>query len=489
MKQHKAMRRFREFLRHRQHPIKIIGYTSKTMWLLLIPLVKYLVALKFDIRSWLVTNWVDILAIVAIFAFAVLRWVFLFFEIDDKSMTSHSGYFGLAATRLSFESVTTVCVHQSSFQRLFGAATLYIDTDAKSVSRTDIALVLPKKRAEHILALISDENTQAVKYTVESKRRSQLAFSLFFSSTLSGVVIFAGLLFEASRIVDRKIEITLLNTAAGEISKYTKQIPRFIVIAALVIIGGWLLSFLANLMRYWHFSVTRHGGRLTVRSGIWTLRHDVMKRDNIYYYDVTRSLLMKLFKVCTINVYCTGYGKSRSEIPTIAPISTDKEVEKTLSILMPRFTRPSAMLTTGKREIWRFICIPVVVFLFVPVLRHIAVFIFPRWVSEVNIIAFISSVPCVWLIIVKLFAAFSTGIGFDENCCVLDYCKLYGFHRVVIRRDKITRVAILQTWAQEKKGYCSIEICTENEKYKRHLVKHLPVDAAMSILRTNGLAV
>ncbi|MBR6338276.1 MAG: PH domain-containing protein, partial [Ruminococcus sp.] len=186
--------------------------------------------------------------------------------------------------------------------------------------------MLPKKRAEHILGLITEESTRAARYTVESKKRNQLAFSLFFSSTLSGVIIFAGLLFEASRIVDRKIEVTLLNTAAGEISKYTKSIPFIIVIAALVIIGGWLLSFFANLMRYWHFSVTRQGGRLTVKSGIWTLRHDVMDREHIYYYDITRSLLMKIFRICTLNIYCTGYGKRRSEIPTIAPITTDREV-------------------------------------------------------------------------------------------------------------------------------------------------------------------
>ena len=489
MKQHKLARRVREFFRHRQHPIKIIGYTSKTMWLLLIPLVKYLVALKFDIRSWLVTNWVDILAISAIFAFAWLRWVFVYFEIDDKSMTSHSGYFGLAATKLAFCDVTTVSVHQSSVQRLFGACSLYIDTDAKSVSKTDIVLLLPKKRAEHILDLIADENERAVKYTVESKKRSQLAFSLFFSSTFSGVIIFAGLMFEASRIVDRNIEVRLLNTAAGEISKYTRRIPYIIVVSALVIIGGWLLSFFANLMRYWHFCVTRHGRRLIVKSGIWTLRHDVMHRERINYYDITRTLLMKIFRICTVNVNCTGYGKRRSEIPTIAPITTDKEVEKTLSILMPDIKCPKATLTTGKRELWRFVCIPFFISLFVPVIRQVFIFIFPRWVSEINVITFISSVPLVWLIIVKAAAAFSTGIGFDEGCCVLDYCRLYGFHRVVVPKQKITRVAVMQTWAQKRAGYCSIQICTENEKFKKHMVKHLPLDAAMSILRTNGLAV
>lgn len=485
----KLSRRVRGFFRHRQHPIKIISYTSKTMWLLLIPLVKYLIALRFDVRSWLVTNWVDIVAISAILGFAFLRWVFIFFEIDDKSITSHTGFFGLAATRVKFENVTTVSSHQGSLQRLFGATTLYIDTNARSVTKTDIQLVLPAKRAEHILRLITDESEQAVKYTFESKKRSLLAFSLFFSSTFSGVIIFAGILFETSRIVDRNIEIRLLNTAAGEISKFTEKIPMIIVYVALVIIGGWLLSFAANLMRYWHFCVTRHGGRLIVRSGIWTLRNDVMFQRDINYYDITRSLFMRVFRMCTVNVSCTGYGKRRSEIPTIAPITTDAEVGRTLKMLIPKVDCPEPTLITGKREITKFIWIPCMVFLCVPVIRQVFVLVFPRWVSEINILSFISSVPCVWLIIVKFFASFKTGIGFNDDCCVLDYCKMYTFHRLVVEKKKITRAAILQTWFQKRAGYCSIQICTENEKHKTHMVKHLPLDAAVSILRTNGLSV
>ena len=94
-----------------------------------------------------------------------------------------------------------------------------------------------------------------------------------------------------------------------------------------------------------------------------------------------------------------------------------------------------------------------------------------------------------WLIIVKFFASFKTGIGFNDDCCVLDYCKMYTFHRLVVEKKKITRAAILQTWFQKRAGYCSIQICTENEKHKTHMVKHLPLDAAVSILRTNGLSV
>ena len=51
------------FFRHRQHPVKMLDYTSKNLWLLLIPLTKYLIASRFDFQSWIRTNWVDILSI------------------------------------------------------------------------------------------------------------------------------------------------------------------------------------------------------------------------------------------------------------------------------------------------------------------------------------------------------------------------------------------------------------------------------------------
>ncbi|MBR1384314.1 MAG: PH domain-containing protein, partial [Ruminococcus sp.] len=420
---------------------------------------------------------------------AILRWVFIFFEMDPKTITSHTGYFGLVRTTLAFCDVSTVAVHQSSFQRIFGACTLYIDTTAASLSHTDISLVLPKKRADHILDFIASESGGEVKYTVDSKKRSQLAFSLLFSSTFSGVIIFAGILFETSRIIDRNIEIALLNTAAGEISKFTSNIPFIIVVSALIMIGGWLLSFFANLMRYWHFSVTRQGSRLYVKSGIWTLRRDVMACKCINFLDITSSLLMKIFKICTINLNCAGYGDRKSEIPTIAPITSQKDLEETIEHLLPGMYGGGVTLRTGRRDIRRFLSIPVGLFALVPIIRFIATRIFPHWISEINVLSFIISVPFVWFIIVKAAATQHTGIGFNDTHCVLEYCSFYRFHRVVVERQNITSVAVLQSWPQKREGYCSIAICTSNEKIKTHLIKHLPLDAAMSILRTNALAV
>ena len=73
----------RGFFRRRQHPVKIIMYIAKYLWLLLIPLGKYLIATKFDFESWIRTNWVDILTLSVMIGYGVLRWVFVFFEIEE----------------------------------------------------------------------------------------------------------------------------------------------------------------------------------------------------------------------------------------------------------------------------------------------------------------------------------------------------------------------------------------------------------------------
>jgi putative membrane protein len=92
----------RGFFRRRQHPVKIIMYIAKYLWLLLIPLAKYLIATQFDFESWVKTNWVDILTLSVIFGYGILRWVFIYFEIEEDSIIAHTGYFGIERTQVYF---------------------------------------------------------------------------------------------------------------------------------------------------------------------------------------------------------------------------------------------------------------------------------------------------------------------------------------------------------------------------------------------------
>ena len=61
----------KEFLSFRQHPVKIIKYMARYLWLLLLSLAKYLIATQFDIKSWLEANWFDLVILLVILLFAL----------------------------------------------------------------------------------------------------------------------------------------------------------------------------------------------------------------------------------------------------------------------------------------------------------------------------------------------------------------------------------------------------------------------------------
>lgn len=93
------------------------------------------------------------------------------------------------------------------------------------------------------------------KYVYNSKKSLLVIFSLIFSSTLSGMIIVLSVLYEAYRIVGREAEEQILRRVNTEIAKVPvlAEVPEYILIAGGVLAGGWLISFLSNLMRHWNF--------------------------------------------------------------------------------------------------------------------------------------------------------------------------------------------------------------------------------------------
>lgn len=481
------------FFARRQHPIKLLSYISKNIWLLLIPLTKYLIATKFDFQNWIRTNWLDILTLVCIFAFAFLRWVFVYYEIEDDGIIAHSGLFGMLTTKVYYNEITTFSCCQGYAQRLFKACTMYIETNARSMSDSDVKLVLRKKSVDDIFRKITAQCIDKPKMTVQPKKIHLLVFSLLFSSTISGVILFSTFLFELYRLVGREIEEALLNRVNGELNKvnstlfkFTSSIPKIILIIAFVTIGGWLLSFLANLMRYWKFKATRCGSQFIVESGILTKRKHVINRSKVNYLDYQKSLLMKLFKICSVTIHCTGYGVRRREISVLIPITTSKEARRSLKILEPDVPHTVIELKTGAKDIPRFLLVPVVLSALPPALGAVAKLLVNNWHTEIDMITIFALVPFLWKIIVSIAAAFNTSVGFKDGYCSFRYCYMFKFHKIIIPKENVSKAVIMQTWFQKVSKMCSLKIYTNAEKTKFHILKNLPLDKTRELCQREG---
>ena len=487
----------RGFFRRRQHPVKIIMYIAKYLWLLLIPLAKYLIATQFDFESWVKTNWVDILTLSVIFGYGILRWVFIYFEIEEDSIIAHTGYFGIERTQVYFSEMSSMSLCQGYIFRLLGACTVYIDTDAKSIQSADIRLDISQKQAFRIYELATQRCRSKPKYIFNTQKRSLLIFSLLFSSTLSGMLLTLTFIYQAYRIVGREIEEEFLAKVNTQLEKMTLHIPKYLIVAALAVAGSWFVSFVSNLMRHWGFSCTRCADMLLISSGKGTKRRHIIMRERINYIDYQQSMLMKIFGICSVQVHCTGYGKRRLELSALVPITTNSSAETSVRLLMPNMPTVGYDVRTGLGDVRRFVTIPLLICMLPGALYEFLCRLIPRfemvvktipdWKSALTNLAVISMVPLVWLVIVKVNAAFNTAVGFEGGHCMLSYCRYYRFHKASVRMDRISKIKITRNPFQRMNGTCHLYVYTSAEGSSRHVVRGLNYERLTAAMAKAGI--
>lgn len=476
----------KRFFAHRQHPVIIISYIAKYLWLLLIPLGKYLIATKFDFQNWIKANWVDILTLSVIFGYAILRWIFVYFEIEEDCIVAHTGYFGVSETRVYFSEMSSLSLCQGYFFRAIGACTLYIDTDAKSLQEADIKLDLNTKQAMMIYDLATVNCINKPKYVFNSKKSNLIIFSFIFSSTLSGVLLLLSVGYEAYRIVGIELEQQVFQRVTVELERLAAFMPKYFLVAGIIIIGGWLISFVANLMRHWNFSCTRCGDCLMIVSGKGSKRKHILKRERINHIDYQQSMFMKLFRICSVSVGCTGYGKRRLEISALIPITTNSQVDASIKMLMPGIPPVKSDVRTGAADIRRFITLPLVYCIFPPIIYKLAVHFLDIPKNDFKVMVILAMLPLIWLIVVKIAAAFTTSVGFDNGYCTITYCKFYRFHKTVVDTGRISKITVTQNPLQRISKTCNLKVYTCAEKTDRHVVKGLNHKKVINLLNENG---
>ena len=145
--------------------------------------------------------------------------------------------------------------------------------------------------------------------------------------------------------------------------------------------------------------------------------------------------------------------------------------------------------STGKADLGRFITIPLIC-TFIPVVSgRGTLYFFPNWKREITILVILTTIPLLWLVMVKAAAAFTTSIGFENGYCTLSYCKWYSFHKSIAALDRVSMVTVMQNPFQKISHTCAVRVYTNSESTDYHTVKGLNYDKVIKLLNRNGYAV
>ena len=474
---------------YHEHPLRILKYSAKNIWLLIFPLIRGLMHYPFRVNKdwlyeWLSGAWFDILIIVLIILFGLIRWYSSVISIDPSAITHTDGVILRVRKTIPYSNISSTSFEHPFYLRPFRAVIVKCDTSAGIFRTSDMKLLLSSKVSEQLAAKFPGiKDTSSADEFPKPSALSLILFSAFFSSGATGVIYLATFFYKGGDIardmIGRYIEQVTESTEKFT-GKLLLRVPDAAAGIGSLFIGAWLLSFIVNLVKYARFSLYYDKHFIKLSYGALTEKSYSINVPHINYTDFRQNLIMKILRMTATHISCAGYGNNRKSLPVLIPV-------RHMSRMGTEFEKLG--IVRGKkleykpkwRALWNYVWLPVIVTLSLIPAYLIVTWLIPALNRLTIFVAIMAEIPAVWMIFVKFAAFFTSGIAIYDDKIKLSYSRFTIFHTVIAERSKLVKVEYEQTFIQSIKGRCSMIFWFEGEVSRRHKIKALPVKDVRTI--------
>lgn len=472
---------------HREHPVKILRYCVKNLWLLIFPLLRTIRLFPFSpqaVIAWFLGAWFDVLIFLMILGFAILRWRHFRFAFHKDFIRYESGLLLKKQICIPCSRITAATETESIFTRPLKLVLLKIDTAAaRPVS--GIRLWLHRTDLEKMRRKIP---IMQPSHALHKPRRPgvllTLLFSFLFSSSLSGTVYIMAFFFQAGsaardliRQLDVMKAIDEINTAAV---RTFHAIPAVIVSLCIFLAACWTLSFAANLLHYGRFRSQTSEHLLSVHMGLLIRRRTHLRPEAVHYVISRQNLMMKLCGVYSMHLSCPGYGNGRKSLPVLIPLVTKKTVPLPLSALMPGVSdeAPPKIIRSRWKAIWSFAWQPLVWILGSLGLAGLIAWIFPKLEDILFFALGLALIPAVWLLLIRLISVPAEYAGYNSRQLHLHYSKGFSFYTIAAPLSHVLSVKICKTPMTARNGLCHVVFTLRNSRNRTHRLTGISIRQA-----------
>ena len=148
---------------YHEHPLRILRYSMRNIWLLIFPLLRGLTILQMDAQrfyEWIKGAWLDIAILGLIIVFGFVRWYFSRVSISDKYITHSDGVFIKFRKTIPLESISVATAETPVYMIPFRAMKFSCDTRAGIFKATDMKLLVSTKLCRTLMSHIPDVNVR-----------------------------------------------------------------------------------------------------------------------------------------------------------------------------------------------------------------------------------------------------------------------------------------------------------------------------------------
>ena len=482
-------------MRH-EHPIKILRYSAKNLWLLSFPLLRGLQLYPLHLVNpveWLRGAWFDLLVAAMILGFGGLRWFFCSFAFQENCIRFQSGILMRHETEIPCANITVATEEHAFYLRPLRAVRVRIYTAAGQFPETDVQILMRKHdllEMKHLIPLMRPISARPQQY--RTNWLFLFLFSVLFSSSFSGAAYAAAVMIQGGRITrDLLTELQLEELfwdVTDQAAYYLNGIPLVIVALGVLIFASWCISFFANLLNYGNFSLHPGKQHVSIRAGLLTKRLHHIRSGTVNYTDIRQNLIMKLFHMMSVHINCPGYGSNRTVLPVLLPLlsrSQFQNVPKTLiPYQIPQKQDPKTVSFRAPRikSLWLYIWQPTLLLAGVCLLTLGLRILFPLFDRIIVPIGLMLLIPCAWLLIIRLISLFTTKIRWDDTAIYMQYSNGMTFHTILAKWEQLVQIELRQTPGQRRMGVCHITVFFNSRTPTRHTLRAMPLAAAQALL-------
>ena len=473
---------------YHEHPLRIMKYSMKNIWLLIFPLLRGATTLKFNASgfyAWISGAWKDVAILGIILLFGFVKWYFSRISITDTAVIHTDGLFFKITNSIPVENISAVTSERPFLFVPFKAMTFKCDTRAGVFKSTDMKLLVTTKVGEELMSHIPKPVVQGEEDDFpEPTVLSVLLFSAFFSSGFSGAIYIATFFYKGGDIAHDIVTnwlARLTETTAKISEELILGIPKTAIVIGTFFLAAWLLSFMINVLRYSRFRVSANEKYINVSCGITNRKEYRIRTEHINYTDLRQNLIMKICNAVSVNISCAGYGSDKNHLPVLLPMRKENNLGSGLEKIGIS-SEKKLDFRPGISGIMSYICIPFISVIAVFILYKAGCKYIPQLSQLLYFLLIMGEIPLVWLTIVKFAALFRSGITIDGDKIIVRCTKMTAFHTVIAENKKAVIVEVIQTPFQRiANKQCHLRIWFTAESTSRFTVKAISVKDAEKI--------
>lgn len=462
------------------HPINIIEHTTKYLILLILPLLRALFVNNTGFYEWLDGAWFDLVIISVMLMLGFLAWYRYVYYIGESGIHVRQGVVLVKKRFIAYQKLSVIAIECPFYFMPIKAVRVNADTDGGMPTSPDFSVTMRRDRLDEFIRLAKSPfvDYTELKKVYLPKGLYIALLSFVTSNSLTGVIFASTFITGSGKVLGEEFERQLMERI-NEIARFLAVgLPPFAAMLSIIILGGWLLSFLLNLVRHLRFNATRQGDCLDIHSGLLTRREFLITVKRINMVELRQTFFTKLFGYYVALIHSNGYGKRKDELSVLMPSGVKNEIEWNLKLLLPEISLNPKQIRPKLKYLSRFMIPPVSWILGISAAWYLANRLFPFLNEVILFFGIMVMIPAVWYLLVKIVSYFHTGIGESNYAYTFYYTYGYRIKTVAVPKNKIIKVTLRRSLFQVMSGCCDMVILTFSEGMKRHVVPNLNFEEA-----------